>query len=1115
MDNLKKVLWSIEEIVYTNNQDEDIYEKKEKEIKEYLLNLYKNSFGNETEKLEDNGKWQSENATILEELVVENGNFFNLLKLVKECKYEKCITNPWVSSIFKLILEKFKNENCSTIYEIKREIFNFISSEKEQEKNRVEKADGLKKEADNASIFSCFVFYYEMKILLCCNIFLNMFVQCNWTGPSLINNNEKIKNNEKSEEDKYFNEFVDSIKIKNDDFLNSCLEFLSLEGEYIYEYCNLINSFCLCIIFLGFLNNFSKHDDEKNAHGNEYTNLMAYLRNNEDKNNDRKNSLDSLIFARSKYLWKARIYFIWQRLFSSSSSSFMYILKRHVIDTPFNIFKNMSILPNNFDLIERDFDLSEAVDIFSCITENADDNKKYCDLFCENYISEKFKIYILSNYSVYLSFYNYTYAYDKLLEILSESSKFYYTFTGRMGIKRKYQKNLATILVLKVKLGDEEDNTSTVFKEIEPLSEYDILRSDYKIIDNKNVDKEEKKTDFIKQITVQTKDEAFEKREDKNCVALGNDILNGVCNNVDEKQLNACDENNCVKNNTNDEETNNGLSENSAMESNGKKTWKLKDFDPDTDILEEPYFFDSQNNYFKVLSFDEQISLINYCFSIMRFNPHYDEIKFEKLNAIISRCLKSYDVNVENPKNGNIENEENGKRVGNHLLQIKYQNYLLHSCILWFKCKCESFRLKTVDRSQAQLNELLKEYCNDEPQNKERLKFIYDIYYPTTWEMKKEVGNIMIKTGSVVSAFNIFKDLKLWEEAIQCLIEADRKAEAKELLDTLLEKKKSPSLVCLYGLVNRESSLKYFIKAWDLSNYKYSKAARLIGKHYYSKEMYSECCDYLEKALEISPLLPDIWFILGCAYMKIDKFDQAIKAFTRMISMTNENTAMAYGNLAYLYMKNNVYKAAKICINQAVKINNNEWKYWDTYLKLSIVQNDVDSFCLALTTLCQLNQVKQIQPWVFDYISDLIVKDKPTIIPNKTGLTYLNKIIKTMNIISVHISEYDSFWNAYSFFLFVKGEFEDSFEAKIKEIRSIESMIQKCNVINKIEVLVSKQVNAIKFIYHLMKTHYTEDNKKGTVIYQLKNIIESTLRKEKYMNHKDISELSEIMEVLK
>lgn len=93
-----------------------------------------------------------------------------------------------------------------------------------------------------------------------------------------------------------------------------------------------------------------------------------------------------------------------------------------------------------------------------------------------------------------------------------------------------------------------------------------------------------------------------------------------------------------------------------------------------------------------------------------------------------------------------------------------------------------------------------------------------------------------------------------------------------------------------------------------------------------------------------------------------------------------------------------------------------------------------------------------------------------------------------------------------------------------------------------------------------MKTHYTEDNKGYVIIcthiklwnafmhhfvkfivyliffiidifimlynfyflpyfrifmYQLKNIIESILRKEKYMNHKDISELSEIMEVLK
>ncbi|CRH02357.1 conserved Plasmodium protein, unknown function [Plasmodium relictum] len=1224
MEDLKRIFWLIEELIYINFEDEDIYNNKEKEIVKSLSNIFKDHLNeNHSESISI-----ELNDGAFKELLSEITNFFNVLKLVKTTKHKNCITHLWVYDIFKFIIETFKKDSIIDINQVKREVFQFFFKEKNKQNLKYR---------DNFFLNTCFIFIYEIKILLCSCIFLNIFVQYNWTGPPLNFDFKKLKEQKMQigDSDIYFKEFIDTINIKKETFLNSCLEFLSLEGEYTYEYSELISSFCMCIILLGIVNNFNErdqdifnlneynhfksnmHDLSNNRIANsiseiEKTNKVAndigteYITNYKDEKQEekRENKYDYLklhYFIKSKYLWKARIYFIWQRLFVSSNDYF-YFLKINIIDKPIIIFKNIKLLPEDFELIEKEINI-RAIDIFDHLNENMKEIE-YCDLFFENYMSEKFKIYVLSNFSIYLAFYNYTSGYQKITDMVSEISQFHYSFTGRMGIKRKYQKIPATILVLKVKLKDEEDNTSTILKEIDPFSEYDILKSDYKIIENetnehlnncekekmnelryedhKSLKREEISRTHTREEEVENKDNIkIEKSREDDCLKdIFDDKVNGKklgeagndnnftdenvfenhngklenINNNDKKEN--CDNDNKKKNDCNinnneislkkfvsfkdekminipekeheennnmtlnnlsskkDENANNsGTSDSEKMSNNGEKclekfnakvTWKLKDLDPDTDILEEPFFIDSQNNYFKILSFQEQITLINYCFSMIRFNPYYDEIKFEKLSAVISRCLKCYDVNAT---------VEKKKENNNNLLQIKYQNWLLHSCILWFKCKYETCKFKTVDRAAAQLNELLKECYEPKPENIERLKFIYDVYYPTTWEMKKEIGNVMIKIGSMVSAFNIFKDLKLWEEAITCLIEAGRKEEAKELLDDLIQKKRTPCLLCLYGLIDRNNALNYYKDAWNLSNFKYSKAARFIGKYYYNKEMYKECCEYLEKALEISPLFSDIWFILGCSYMKIDKFDEAIKSFTRMISMTNENSAKSYGNLAYLYMKKGAYKPAKICINQAVKVNNNEWKFWDTYLKLSILQNDIDSFCLSLRTLCQLNQVKQIQPWVFDYISDVIIKDKPTFIQNKNGLSYLDKMITTMDSLSAYITEYDSFWNAYSFFLFMKGNFIDSFNAKIKEIRSIESIIQKCNVKKIIDALVSKQINAIKFLYHIIKI-YNIGEKKGTFTYQLKNIIESTLTQYKNISQENINELSEIKEII-
>lgn len=48
---------------------------------------------------------------------------------------------------------------------------------------------------------------------------------------------------------------------------------------------------------------------------------------------------------------------------------------------------------------------------------------------------------------------------------------------------------------------------------------------------------------------------------------------------------------------------------------------------------------------------------------------------------------------------------------------------------------------------------------------------------------------------------------------------------------------------------------------------------------------WKECSEYYELALAINPLYMNTWFSLGCAYMRIDEWDKALRAFSRVVSL--------------------------------------------------------------------------------------------------------------------------------------------------------------------------------------------------------------------------------------
>ncbi|KNC38141.1 hypothetical protein PFLG_03099 [Plasmodium falciparum RAJ116] len=263
-EKLQEIFWSVEELIYIHYQDEHIYEIKEKEIIESLSILYYNNNNNNNDNnvvdfkknneilinvVEEENKLKN---NFLENLIEEFMDLFIVIKLIKNAKHKECIRHRFIHNIFDYIKDIFSNKCINNIEDIKKEICNYIFMEKK--KHQEMEYD------NNIFLHTCYIFLYEIKLLLCCYILLNIFVQYNWTGPPL---NYDIKDKQIiHDEDIYFKDFIHAIHIKNNTkFLNSSLSFLSLEGEEIYEYCELINSFSLSIIFLGLINNYNNQTD--------------------------------------------------------------------------------------------------------------------------------------------------------------------------------------------------------------------------------------------------------------------------------------------------------------------------------------------------------------------------------------------------------------------------------------------------------------------------------------------------------------------------------------------------------------------------------------------------------------------------------------------------------------------------------------------------------------------------------------------------------------------------------------------------------------------------------------------------------------------------------------
>lgn len=255
------------------------------------------------------------------------------------------------------------------------------------------------------------------------------------------------------------------------------------------------------------------------------------------------------------------------------------------------------------------------------------------------------------------------------------------------------------------------------------------------------------------------------------------------------------------------------------------------------------------------------------------------------------------------------------------------RNWSVHTMALLLRSRLESSRTRTVERSTLQLQALIDQMPTADSTLQERLLYFHSIPLPSKWELERELALRFLSLGVIRSALEIFERLEMWEEVVKCWVTLERpekgiaivrdllegrKAEAEEIVSRgkitsvnrreIHDNAREAKLWCILGDLEPDNAVEHYERAWKISKGSSARAMRALGGYYFSRAKFSEAITCLKRAVAINPLISRSWFILGCAAMRVEDWEEAKNAFARCVAI-DEDDAESWNNLASMYLR--------------------------------------------------------------------------------------------------------------------------------------------------------------------------------------------------------------------
>jgi len=209
----------------------------------------------------------------------------------------------------------------------------------------------------------------------------------------------------------------------------------------------------------------------------------------------------------------------------------------------------------------------------------------------------------------------------------------------------------------------------------------------------------------------------------------------------------------------------------------------------------------------------------------------------------------------------------------------------------------------------------------------ERLRYVHALATPPKWHLESELAYAWAGVGSLISALEIFKRLRLWAEVAVCLastsISDDEEGrgnggeeKAKGIIrwrlfnrtdstisvdadDETIEdvtrikpadfcgperatQPNAPRLFCILGEL--EDKPVHYERAWEVSNKRYSRAQKSLGEYYLQQKDWPSAKKAYEEAVSVNRLSSELWSRLGDIHLRLGEFEDAAEAFGRAIA---------------------------------------------------------------------------------------------------------------------------------------------------------------------------------------------------------------------------------------
>lgn len=315
-----------------------------------------------------------------------------------------------------------------------------------------------------------------------------------------------------------------------------------------------------------------------------------------------------------------------------------------------------------------------------------------------------------------------------------------------------------------------------------------------------------------------------------------------------------------------------------------------------------------------------------------------DQPQLQAIDSIILLALAS---SITNTQAADGLTREETLPYAVRVIEGGSSNWQVYTQALLLRSRIEGYKSRTVERGLLQLQALVDQVIadtttatsessvpttflprpsqSDSAPAQDRLRHIFQLASPNRWDLEAELAQRWVSLGGLRSALEIYERLELWAEAALCWAATEREDKARSLVRKQLYLSTSgqatsedddetwqgarreispadaPRLFCILGDLDKNPAM--YEMAWEVSNKRYARAMRSLGRHHFSLKDYAKAVDAYSNSLKVNQLNQATWFALGCAHLNLEQFDDAVSAFTRCVQL-EETDAESWTNLA-------------------------------------------------------------------------------------------------------------------------------------------------------------------------------------------------------------------------